>query len=329
LRSACNEGLASFRRQLSDLPLPDLAAIRIAQVLAVVALGGLCGVLVTREELISGELDLLLWWLVSTLTVSAATWVQSVSCAKNRLFNGACHAAQAFVHQLPMLLLILASVGVNGSSRLSEMVRNQGLWPNRWSLFHDPAFTALGFVAMGLVIPSSDGVVTSSGADCPVMSGHSSASAAALLAFVTNRLHVWLQSILLAILLFGGWAVETEPSSLIHRSGIGAVVASLVLITKAWLITALLMGARRLVRGITFRHTTSWTLKYGVPLMLVLGALALSWVWVLNRWSVHWANTTMHWALVSVVIASLLVAAVRARGRNRNGAKAHLEAHWL
>jgi NADH:ubiquinone oxidoreductase subunit H len=228
-----------------------------------------------------------------------------------------------------VLALILVSIAISGSSRIAEIVRMQGPWPNSWLAFHDPAFAALSVAAIGSLIPLSDGVVALDVTSPEPIRRSMSISVAALLAFITNRMHLWLQSILLALLLFGGWAVDQEPASPVLKHGIGIVLPTLALLAKAWAITALLTGARALFCDIRLRHTTRRMLRYGLPSVVVLAALSLSWVWCLRRWSVNWADVAMRWAILGVSVAWFLAVAVRVRNNPRGAEKAALENHWI
>lgn len=333
LHSVVRAGFSKLRGYLSDLPFPDSAVLRIAQVTAVIALGGLCALLTVREELVSGELDLILWWLVSSVAVSLATFVYGISKYQSRLLSSARLALQSLVHQFPLFMLIAISMVVTRSSRMADIVRVQGPWPHSWLIFHDPAFAAVSLLAMGALIPVAEGAMPAEKAAIVSTSTglHKSTHlpAGVLLTFLTNRVHLWLQSILLVVLLFGGWAVPFDAGYINQARGVWLLLPALVLLVKAWGMSSVLSLGRTLFCSITYRHSTPWALKFGALLSLVLGFLVLLWVSGLRHWSLQWADAAMRWALLSLVGVLLLALGLRARGRVSTRFRAPLENYWM
>jgi len=333
LRSVVITGFSMLRRYLSDLPLPDLAVLRIAQVSAVIALGGLCGLLSVREELVSAELDLILWWLVSSVAVSLATFVYGISRLQGRFLSSAWLAVQSLAHQLPLLMLIAISILVTRSSRMADIVRVQGAWPHSWLIFHDPAFTGASLLAISALIPVADGAMPTETpaivAASAVLHKRAHLPAVMLLTFLTNRVHLWLQSILLVVLLFGGWAVPFDGGYISQVRGLWLFMPTIVLLIKAWSMSSVLSFARTLFRSTTYRHSTPWALKFGGILSLLLGFLVLLWESVLRHWSLQWADAAMRWAMLSLVVVLLLHFALRTRGRIGTRIRTPLENYWM
>ena len=332
VRTAWNAGLSAMRNYVSDLPLPDLAALKVAQLTSVIAIGGLCGILAVREELVSGELDLVLWWLVSTVTISLGAFALAIARLMNRFAQCLLFTAQAALHQFPLLLLIASSVIVARSAHLADIVRMQGAWPHNWLFVHDPAFTITALLAMAALIPTAE--LATPNRDWVKLTAfvqppNSNSPGVALLSFATNQLHLWVQSVLLATLLFGGWSVPGATSVANQHPITWMLLATLILLLKSWLIISVLSAVRSLFQRLTYRHTAPWVLKFGSPWGLLCGLLTSTWVWGVRYWALPWADTVMHWVMLSLVVAFILALALSTLGRIRHGHEGTIGSHWI
>jgi NADH:ubiquinone oxidoreductase subunit H len=230
-------------------------------------------------------------------------------------------------------MLIAISILVTRSSRMADIVRAQGPWPHSWLIFHDPAFTAVSLLAMSALIPVADGAMPTekaagvAGATALRKPAH--LPAVMLLTFLTNRVHLWLQSILLVVLLFGGWAVPFDTGYISQARGLWLFVPTIVLLIKAWSMSSALSFARTLFCSITFRHSTPWALKFGALLSLLFGLLVLLWVSGLRHWSLQWADAAMRWAMLSLVVVLLLTFGLQTRGRIGTRFRTPLENYWM
>lgn len=305
---------------LVDLPLPDHATLRIAQAFSVISLGAFCAALSLRQELVSGELDLALWWLAMSIAVSVANLIAQVIHTRRGSLGSLLVAFRTLAHQIPLLVVIVLAALAARSARISEIVRVQGFWPNSWFIFHDPAFALASILAMGALIPLSEGVAFSSPAD------GNGTSAAVLLRFLIVRVHLWIQSVLLAILLFGGWAATPEQGG--EKHGIWFLVPALVLLTKTWCIISFSSFARVMFRSLTYRYTTPWVVRVILPASLLCGLLSTLWTWGIHRWSLPWAGTSLRWFMLGIFFVLLCTLVLQVQRRVRGVTRAPLENHW-
>jgi NADH:ubiquinone oxidoreductase subunit H len=141
--------------------------------------------------------------------------------------------------------------------------------------------------------------------------------------------HLWLQSILLVVLLFGGWAVPFDAGYINQARGLWLLLPTIVLLIKAWSLSSVLSFARTLFCSITYRHSTPWTLKVGSLLSLLLGFLVLLWVSGLRHWSLQWADAAMRRSMLSLVVVLLLTLGIRTRARMGTRFRAPLETYWM
>jgi NADH-quinone oxidoreductase subunit H len=323
--------LSALRTCLADLPLPDFAALRIAQVFAVIVLGGLCATLTVREELVSGELDLLLWWLLSSATVCVATLIEHLARAKDGWLRSLLIAAQVLAHQLPLLVVIVLVMVASHSPRIPEIVRMQGPWPNSWLIVHDPALTAASLLAIGALVPVAERG-SRAGSATPMTQSQLSAQGAqdaagpGLLRFLSVRVHVWVQSVLLVILLFGGWAVTSDHSH--DQRGVWFLLPALVLLAKTWIVIACISFARSVFHSITYRYSTPWVLKIAFPATLLCGVLSCLWTWGVRQWALTWADRSLRWVMLTALVAALFSFVLRTQRNIRSGLRTPLERYW-
>jgi len=319
-----------FRHYLMDLPLPDAVALRIAQVFSVIILGAVCAAVSLREELVSGELDLLLWWVLSSVAISATVLSERLFRPGTRAGDSFLSAARALVHQFPLLIVIaLASVATR-SPRMVEIVRTQGWWVHSWLIFRDPglALASLLAIASLVPVPENGGPRSSGSQKLFTVRDRRDSPARALLVFLSTRVHLWVQSLLLAVLLFGGWGASQEQLSDHAGRGAWALLPAAVLLVKTWTIIAALSLLRSMLPSLTHRHSTGWVLKGVLPLSILAGALSCLWTWGVRQWSLPWAAQALRWVTLSVFLALLLAAGVRIVRRLRSGIRAPLENYW-
>ena len=317
---------------VTDVPLPEFAVLRVVQSTSVIALGGLCALLAIREELVSAELDLILWWLVSSCSLSLAALTVTISARKHRLSQCLWFAAQVALHQFPLLVLITVSVVPIGSAHLADVVREQGPWPQHWLFFRDPSFVVLALVTLGALVPVVASPAQSrkhAGTDVRLRSHHARTTLLRLGSFLTNQLYLWVQSILLAVLLFGGWAVPGAATANQLHQPFWMLLATAVLLTKAWLIAIGLSAARLWFGRPSYRQSATWFFKLGVPVGVVSGVLSCTWTWCIRHWSLPWADSVLRWVLLSLAATFVLAVALATLQRVRHGQRTSLGSHWL
>ena len=291
----------------ADSPLPETASVKIAAVGSVVALGSLSAVIAIREELLSAELDLPLWWLITTIAITLTAFLLSLAHARIGVVRSFAFAVQAILHQIPLLALIASIVVVTRTSRLVDIVHAQGGWPQDWLLVHDPALTVTAIVAMIALIPTvapPKTMVTAKLESACAKRRQAMSPSTALITFVANRLHVWVQALLLSILLLGGWSVPGIESGEANNLVAAKLFAIAVLLAKTWAIIALVSIVRWSIGSLSLRHTARWLLRRGLPVAFAASLLTFTWAYCVRYWAILWADAVVHWVVLGLLLAA-------------------------
>ncbi len=318
----------------ADLPLPESASVKIAGVSSVVALGSLSAVMAIREELLSADLDLPLWWLVTTVAITLTAFMLSLLHARSGFVRSLLAAAQAILHQIPLLTLIGSIVLVTRSSRLVDIVHAQGGWPQDWLLVHDPALSVTAIVVLVALIPTvapPKNIVTSKlGGPLGEKGCETTSPSAALITFVANRFHMWVQALLLAILLLGGWSVPGVESMVANNNQVvWKLFAIAVLLAKTWAIIAIVSIVRWSIGSLSLRHTAGWILRRGLPLALATSILTFTWAYCVRYWAILWADTVVHWVVLGLLLTAVGLLITLTIRRLRRGMSLPMVNPWI
>jgi len=332
LQSRLSTWYTALRQCTSDVPLPESASTKVASLLGVVALGSLSAVMAVREELISADLDLPLWWLVTTITLTITAFVLSVTQRRGGLGISLVFAAQASLHQVPLLTLIASIIFITKTSRLADIVHAQGGWPQDWLIVHDPALAIAAVLVMAALIPS---IVPPR----PSMVANSCVPRAAprlavspstlLVSFVANRVHVWVQALLLSTLLLGGWSVPGIVSNASNNQGVVKLVAIAILLTKTWSIIGAVSIVRCSVGSLSLRHSTRWLLRWGLLLAIATSFLTCAWTLGIRYWAILWADAVIHWVMLWLLAVAIVVLLRQTIQRLRSGWSVSVANPWL
>jgi len=322
-----NRVSSALRNYTLDAPLPEFASVRVAVLGSVIALGSLCAVMTIREELLSAELDLLLWWLGTSLAFALSAFVLSAVHWRYGLVKSVVCGLHALAHQLPLLALIASIAVVTRTSRLSDIVRFQKGWPQEWLLVHDPALCVSAMLAFVALIPE---VIPPSvfGTLAATTVPRVPSASMEMLSFVVNRLQLWVQSILLTMLVLGGWSVPGVEYSSSPSTGI-KIIAIILLLTKVSVVTAAASIIRWSLGAVRQQHTIGWVLRWGLPISLGATLTTLAWNYCLRHWSITWADSVMHFVVMGLVVATATLLAVQTRSRLRNGTSMTLVSPWI
>jgi len=288
----------------SDMPLPESATVKIAGVGSVVALGSLSAVMTIREELLSSELDLPLWWLLTTFAITLTAFLLSLAHVRSGFVRSVVFATQAILHQIPLLILIVSIIVVTRTSRLADIVHAQGAFPQDWLLVHDPALAVTAILVLVALVPAvAPQKILATSAD-PERSREVISPSASLISFLANRLHVWIQALLLSILLLGGWSVPGAELAAGNGHVTLKLLAIAVLLLKTWAIVAVVSLVRWSVGSLSLRHTARWVLRRGLPLTLSTSLLTFVWAYCVRYWAILWADAVVHWVVLGLLLAT-------------------------
>ncbi len=314
--------MAALKRYTADSPLPESASVKVATVGGVIGLGSLSALMAIREELLSAELDLPLWWLVTSLATTLTAFLLSIVHMRNRPVKSLVFAANALLHQVPLLTLITSIVVITRTSRLSDIVHAQGGWPQGWLIVHDPALclsTVLVLIALvPTVAPPRRLGLTKSGAASD-MDIEMRSPSAALISFVANRLHVWVQALLVSILVLGGWTIPGLDAAAQHHHAVFSLLGIAGLLAKTWSVVAVVSTIRWSLGSLSLQHTASWTLRRGVPMALSAMVLTITWVLCVRYWAIMWADTVVHWVVLGLLLAAVGLLIHQTMQRVRHG----------
>ena len=305
-----------MKRCTSDIPLPESATVKIAGVGSVVALGSLSAVMAIREELLSSELDLPLWWLLTTFAISLTAFLLSLAHMRCGLVRSLVFAFQALLHQIPLLGLIVSVIVVTRTSRLADIVRAQGGFPQDWLLVHDPALAVTAILVLVALVPivAPQKIMTT-----PRLGSDREPPNAGLISFLANRLHVWIQALLLSILLLGGWSVPGAEAATSNGPVTLKLLAIAALLIKTWAIVAVVSLIRWSVGSLSLRHTARWVLSRGLPLAISMSFLTFVWAFCVRYWAILWADAVVHWVVLGLLLATCGLLAKLTLNRLRRG----------
>ena len=322
-----NRMTSAVRRYALDAPLPESAAVRVAILGSVIGLGSLCTVMTIREELLSAELDLPLWWLATTMAFALSAFVLSLAHWRLGFVKSLLGALYATVHQLPLLGLIISIAIVTRTSRISDIVRFQKGWPQQWLLFHDPALFVSAILALVALTPEVLPSMTTGSARSATVPNAS--ASAGMMSFVVNRLHLWVECVLLAIIVLGGWAVpglghESPPSTALKLLAIGGLLVKVSLLVATVSIVRWALGAVRQ------QHSIRWTLRWGLPVSVGATAVTIAWNYWVRHFAITWADTVMHFVIMGLFTAATTLLVLQTRSRLRSGSSSMaLVSPWI
>lgn len=316
------------RRLVHDVPLPDSAGGSVFRLSAAVAVGALAAAIALRHELIEADLDLVLWWLTASAFIAMATFLYTTAPVP-RITGRLKAASVVIVDQIPFLLLIVTIMVLVRSGRMADIVQQQGFWPNEWLLIHDPALISLAFAAtVGLSF--TPGLSQTWTPAVPKQEGTAlAARGGALTNFFVAHAHLWLQSVLLSVLLLGGWAVPASSFGMSHHPSLWRALGALSLLLKSSAVVAAVTLMRTLIGSEASRHGAPLIRKYVLPLSVLSAALSIGWGIIICRWDIAWLNKTMHYCVLAWLCTAAAWSFARLRRSAPEVAPATLHRNWL
>ncbi|MGC4065660.1 MAG: PDZ domain-containing protein [Polyangiaceae bacterium] len=299
--------------------LPSDPAYHLVSVLVLVALASAAMALCFRIELISRELDLLLWFLFQTVSVVWAAILISVGERRNVLRSGLVSAFGALLYQLPLLTLLVLVVLRAKSFSLFELVDAQGGSPLKWNAFRSPSGFLLTALAIGALVPAlaaSKSLRVQSPASVE-SSRRWGALALGLGTVLGHTLHLWSSALLLALVGFGGYQVLPGISAESGASLIVQLAGAAVLAVKTVALVMFASVLRHLAGAVTVKDSVRSALRIGPVLVLFAAGLAWAWSVASQRFALGWLEDVLACVLVVVTIAGSAHATTRAAQKSR------------
>lgn len=265
-----------------------------------------------RVELVSPELDLLLWCLLSTVSVVWATCLTMVRQRDKRLRSALRAACSSLLHQLPLLTLVSGAIFEVQSLRLLDLVDAQGAGPLGWTVFRSPAWLLLTLLAILALVPTIEPNQVRMDSDASPTPGRLLNLSFGLGRVLGGTLHLWSTATLLALIAFGGfrlpeWVANAQSMSIgLQLMGVG------LLLLKSWGIVSLVVALRHVAGEIRIGDSLELLVRYGLGLVLVSAAGAFLWIWLGRTLSLGWLHEVTAWVLLSTTLAVLGIATYRA-----------------
>jgi NADH-quinone oxidoreductase subunit H len=299
--------LSVLRQWSNDSALPESASVKIAGVGGIVGVGSLAALMAIREELLSAELDLLLWWLVTSLAITLIALLLSIVHMRNGPRRGLLFAAQALLHQIPLLTLIASIIVVTHTMRLSDIVHAQGGWPQDWLIVHDPALCAsaiLVLIALSPAVAPPQNIAVSRSGALRNADSEANSPSAALISFVANRLHLWIQALLFSVLVLGGWAAPGLNPAASNYHTAYRLLGIAGLLAKSCFVVATVSTIRWSLGALSLQHTAGWLLRRGLFVAVAMLGLTIVWGYCVRTWAILWADVVVHWVVLGLLLSA-------------------------
>jgi hypothetical protein len=298
----------------SHFGLPSDPAYHLIAVLVLVALASAATALCFRIELVSRELDLLLWFLFQTVSVVWAAILITVGERRNVLRSGLSSVLGALVYQLPLFTLLVIAVLRAKSFSLFELVDAQGGSPLKWNAFRSPSGFLLTALAMGSLVPALASPRRSRAEDGSFVEAPRrwGALSLGLGTVLGHTLHLWSSALLLALISFGGYQVHsgspTDPGVSLTVQLAGALVLAVKTVALVMSASAL----RDLAGAVTVKDSVRSALRVGPVLVLLAMGLAWGWSAVGQRFALGWLEDVLASVLLVVTLAAIVHTIARA-----------------
>ena len=314
------------------LGLPEEPAFHLLSILILVALTALSMAVALRVELVSRELDLLLWCLAQTISVVWAAMLFTVAEPERRLRSVLRATGTVFLLQLPILSLAAISVVSTQSLRIFDLVDAQDTTLLGYNAFRSPAQLLLTGLSLFALLPavslqkSRQVSTTDDNSPKPKALGLLLRGLGSVL---LGTLHLWSTALLLTLLAFGGYRIpgigSATQAGLISWQCLGVFI----LLLKATGLVLVVKGLRFVAGEFEFRDSLSLGLR---PVMGLLGTavlLAGTWGYLARRFSLGWLVDSMAWVLLLSTLASLGLVVYRAVQKARKPNRELLPNPWI
>jgi hypothetical protein len=304
-----------FRFKSEWLGLPEEPAYQLLSVVLLVALFALGTAVALHDEIVSKELDLLLWCLTQTVSVVWATLLVSVAVRLGRVRSAFRAAVSALLHQLPLLALVVLCVLETRSLRLADLVDAQERFLVGWNVFHSPSHLILTFLALLALVPlvRVDGIETVlASAANPTPPSRIAALSSGLGRVLGGTVHLWSSALLLSVVAFGGYLVPGVPVTEAWNRLPILCLGVLVLFSKTFLIVLAVMGLRFVAGDLRINESFDSWVRYALGLVVVALGLAMGWSFVGRRLALGWLEEATAWLLLLTTVVSLSVVFYRA-----------------
>lgn len=301
------------------LGLPEDPGYHLLSVVLLVALCALGTAVSLRVEIVSQELDLLLWSLSQTLSIVWATLLSTAAEPSRRFRSGLRAGSSALLHQLPILALIVIGVIEARSVRLLDLVDAQETFLIGWNAFRSPAHLLLTVLALLALVPQVRAVsslVMTSEPSQPNRRRLASLSSG-LGNVLGGTLHLWASAMLLALIAFGGYRVPTVSVTLHGASLALQFLGVFLLFVKTLVIVLAVTGLRYVAGDVRIKDTFEPWIRYALGLVLMALGFALVWSFVGRRFSLGWLEEATAWLLLLSTVTSLGIVLYRATNQAR------------
>jgi NADH-quinone oxidoreductase subunit H len=208
------------------------------------------------------------------LAIAGGTGSSSAPSVRARLAA----AARVLCLQVPLAAGTAAVVAMTGSFRLEDIVRAQGGSPWRWTLFASP--TALAWFVLWLLTDLADWTPGPGLPEAmePRARAPRAKEGAARVFSLAVRISRFTMCGVAAALFLGGWQIPGFASEQTEGHLGWAMLGVLVFVSKAWFLVLLTSTARATLPVVRAETVLSLSLRWTVPLSLVLLLLTATWV---------------------------------------------------
>lgn len=207
---------------------------------------------------------------VTTLVVLGILMAGWSSNNKWSLIGGVRSAAQIVSYEIPSGLAVLSIVAVAGTLNMHEIIEQQGGWPWRWFIFHNP-FTFIAFFIFfaSILAEGNRTPFDLPEAESELVAGYlTEYSGMRYLFFLFSEwANLWVMSALITTLFLGGWQIPgiADLGGVIHNVG-GALKSLAVLASVAVFF----------IKTLTFVFVIIW-LRWTLPRLRVDQLMMMCW----------------------------------------------------
>jgi NADH:ubiquinone oxidoreductase subunit H len=305
LREAQSTTLPGLRRNLRRrawqptrlFGLPDAAGWGLLVVMILIATTALGTLIGLRVDLVSAELDLVLWLMAQTVSVTWAALLTSLASSPRSTWAAAKSAAGALLYQVPILALTATVVISTRSLRFVDLVAAQGTALMGANILKSPPLLLLTLMAVLALVPESSPRGIEAGKSnrwLDVTHG--------LSRLLSGTVHLWSAALLIAMLSFGGYHVPFVGSTLQSSSYLWQLVGTMVWFVKAACVVASVAAMRHIAGEVSMQQALPTLLRYGMMLVALAVGVAPLWLGLTQRYALGWLEDVAAWVMLSTLL---------------------------
>jgi len=332
LRDAKSTTMPGFRRSFGRrawlnghlFGLPDAAGWGLLVVMTLIAVTALVTLIGLRVDLVSSELDLVLWLLAHTVSVAWAALLANIALSSKSTWAALKAAAAAMLYQVPLWALTATVIVSTKSLRFVDVVSGQGVALLGGNVLRNPPLLLLTLVALSALVPEltpSESADGSTGRLLEVTRG--------LARLLAGTVHLWSASLLIAVLSFGGYHVPFISDAVQASTLAWQLVGVIVWFAKAGCLVVGLAGLRHVAGSISMQQGLPNLMRYGLVLVLAAAIAAPVWSLLTRRYALGWLEDTAAWVMLSTMLLAVAWVAGGALRLARSNRSELLPNPWL